>query len=114
MKSINVADRSRPRPQNFYYCGRKCGEFEASPVGNPYVIGRHGTREEVIAMFKIWLWDKIKQNDPAVVQFLFNLPADAVLGCFCLNSEDVAADDWRKCHTVIIARAAQWLHECIR
>lgn len=37
-----------------FYCGRP------SFVGNPYEIGRDGTREEVISKYKIWFYNKIK------------------------------------------------------
>ena len=36
-------------PPNAIYCGRP------SPWGNPFMIGRDGTREQVIAKYEAWL-----------------------------------------------------------
>ena len=33
-------------PKDAVYCGR------GSPYGNPYVMGKHGTRDEVIKLFE--------------------------------------------------------------
>ena len=30
--------------------------------GNPFVIGRHGSREEVIERYRAWLWRKVKSG----------------------------------------------------
>ena len=40
----------------------KSGEYigRGSPLGNPFVIGKHGTREEVIQLYKTWLELQIK------------------------------------------------------
>ena len=34
-----------------------------SLIGNPYRIGAHGTREQVIARYREWLWEQIKQQN---------------------------------------------------
>jgi len=36
-------------PASAYYCGRP------GPLGNPFIIGRNGTRDEVCDKFEIWL-----------------------------------------------------------
>ncbi len=48
-----------------------------SKWGNPFVVGKHGTREECIALYKDWL----RQNDTllAALDELRGL----VLGCWC-------------------------------
>lgn len=40
-------------PEDGVYIGR------GSPYGNPYVIGKHGTREEVIRLFEIHVLPKL-------------------------------------------------------
>lgn len=42
----------RNAPKDAVYCGRP------GPWGNPYVMGPHGTRAEVIAKYRIWLFDQ--------------------------------------------------------
>jgi hypothetical protein len=31
-----------------------------SPLGNPYLLGRDGNREEVIAQYRRWLWAQLQ------------------------------------------------------
>lgn len=55
-----------------------------SPLGNPYVIGEHGTREEVIRMYRTYLANKIINRDPAIETAMRNLRHDSKLLCFCV------------------------------
>lgn len=48
------------------------------PFGNPFIIGKHGTRDEVIAMYEGWA-----RQQPALLEKIKALPEDAVLGCWC-------------------------------
>ena len=59
--------------------------------GNPFVIGRDGTREEVIAAYEAWLL-----NQPELVAALPELAAKT-LGCWCPP---------RACHGDVLARLA--------
>jgi len=54
-----------------------------SVFGNPYVIGEHGTREAVIAMYDKWLTNKILQRDVIMLGALRQLTKDSDLMCFC-------------------------------
>ena len=45
--------------------------------GNPFVIGKHGTREEVIAMYREWIL-----SEPTMLAELPKLRGKT-LGCFC-------------------------------
>lgn len=40
------------------------GEYIGRPrtLGNPYVIGVHGNREECIAKYKAWMWARVKER----------------------------------------------------
>jgi hypothetical protein len=48
------------QPPDSVYVGRP------SPWGNPYVIGRHGSRAEVLARYSGWLDQQLEQN-PALL-----------------------------------------------
>ena len=69
----------------------KSGEYigRGSPLGNPFVIGKHGTREQVIAKYKVWLQEQIDKGNPVVLDELNRLGNKAidekglVLQCFC-------------------------------
>lgn len=61
-------------PANAVYIGR------GSKWGNPYVIGKHGTREEVIEKYKRDLEDSMK--NPRFVDQLLELEGRELV-CFC-------------------------------
>ena len=60
-----------------------------SPLGNPFVIGRDGDRDEVIHRYRNWFAMKVKSQDSVVMAELRRLyrihrdAGDLVLGCFC-------------------------------
>lgn len=62
-----------------------------SKWGNPFSIGRHGTRDEVIKLYAEWL---VEQDD-----LMADLPElkDKVLGCWCAP---------QACHGDILAKLA--------
>ena len=54
---ISLRGRGGVRPVGVYV-GRP------SPLGNPFVIGRHGTRAEVVARYRAWLRRQWRQGGP--------------------------------------------------
>jgi hypothetical protein len=71
----------------YVYIGRP------SKWGNPWVMGRHGGRLEVVDLFRTWWYSDI--NAPMRAAALDEIPDGAVLGCFCLPKPchgDVIAD----------------------
>ena len=62
-----------------------------SKWGNPFVIGRDGTRDDVIARYEAWLLEQ-----PELVAALPEL-AGKTLGCWCAP---------RACHGDVLARLA--------
>jgi len=78
---IGVVNRSRFDGTGVIYVGRP------SALGNPFVIGRDGTREEVIAKYKEWLIAQPPES-PAKrnLQHLRDLVKDRgalILSCWC-------------------------------
>ena len=67
------------------------GEYigRGSPLGNPFVIGKDGSREQVIAKYRVWLNEQIMRKNPDVLDELNRLGNKAidekglVLQCFC-------------------------------
>lgn len=90
---------------------RGAGVYIGRPtlLGNPFKIGAHGTREEVIAQYRVWLWQQIKERGE-VFQELQRLATKAqqgelVLLCWCKEAErDVP------CHGDVLRAAIQWLN----
>lgn len=62
--------------------------------GNPFEIGKDGTRKEVIALYKLWLW-----HQPDLVKSMMSLD-DKVLGCHCKP---------KSCHGDVIVEVIQAL-----
>lgn len=44
-----------------------------SPLGNPYVLRRDGTRDQVIALYEHWLRNQVKRGNSAVLAELHRL-----------------------------------------
>lgn len=75
MKVFNI--KTHGKIEGATYIGR------GSPLGNPYIIGVHGNRKEVIAKYAIYLKKKILQRDNNIIEALRKIKSDASLLCFC-------------------------------
>lgn len=77
--------------------GRDPGSAETGRWGNPFRVGSDGTREEVIACYRRWLWEEIKAEriDLAELAALHGKR----LGCWCAPEP---------CHGRVLEAAAFW------
>jgi hypothetical protein len=88
------------------------GEYvgRPSPLGNQFKIGPDGTREEVINLYRIWLWNEISftANPPAAAREInrlyrkWQLEGDLTLVCWCAP---------QACHADVIKRCLEWKAE---
>lgn len=48
----------------------EAGEYigRGSPLGNPFVIGKDGTREEVVDKYRTWIFNKLENNKRPIVE----------------------------------------------
>ena len=79
------------------HCKRACFDVyvgRPSKWGNPFEVGRDGTREEVIASYERWI-----ASQPVLLAALPEL-AGETLGCWCAP---------RACHGEVLARLAREL-----
>ena len=60
--------------------------------GNPFVVGRDGTRAQVVARYRAELWRRIRAGEMAL--------DGRRLACWCWPR--------RPCHAEVLARAAAW------
>ena len=101
---LNKRDLSDPLPGNFrVYVGRP------HALGNPFVLGKDGTRSEVVAKYKRWLWSNLQPNavDKRVKLALHDLlqksrTGDLELVCWCAP---------RECHADVLVAAINWLEQ---
>jgi hypothetical protein len=81
---------------------QKCEVYIGRPsiFGNPYSIGQHGTRAEVIEKFKRYFYDRLK-TDEEFYNAILKLKGKK-LGCFCVKFPiDYIRED-KECHGEII------------
>jgi len=80
-----------------------------SVLANPFIIGKDGNRNKVIAKYRRWLWVKIQANDQVIIGELERLWSLYVehgrleLVCCCKplpchGDVIVACLQWMKCH----------------
>ena len=55
MTTVVVNVKHRPRPAYDHYVGRYFPGIGSSSWGNPFLAGKHGTNEEVTALYRQWL-----------------------------------------------------------
>jgi hypothetical protein len=90
---------------NMYHHGKKVPDGainikRGSIFGNPFEIGKHGTREEVIEMFRVDLWKRMRQDKVFAKQVLELHEKNVCCCCFP-----------KACHGDVLLSAAKWLSE---
>jgi hypothetical protein len=86
------------------YIGRS-GKGQYSPLGNPFQMGRDGTRDEVVAKYKVWLWNQIQSNNSEVINELkkiayYSATNEVILVCFCAPLA---------CHGDVLIKCIEWM-----
>ncbi len=89
MEIVNRHSVNGAWPSRAIYVGR------GTPLGNPYVIGEHGDRDEVIDQYAAWLDWQIQVCNPVVLTALAGLREDSILVCSCAPL---------RCHAEVIAQ----------
>lgn len=84
---FNLKQPGRVVTRDYVYIGRP------SKWGNPFVIGRDGTREEVIAKYRSWIAEQ-----PGLMEHVGELAGKA-LACYCKPAA---------CHGDVLAELADW------
>ena len=67
--------------------------------GNPFVIGRDGERDEVIALYRKYLWNRLNAGDSEIGLYELASLHNRKLGCYCSPAP---------CHGDVLAKAAAW------
>lgn len=94
-------------PAPWIYVGRKVhGHPGESPLANPYrphgagFDGEALTHDGALELYRRWLWQKIRTNDPRVMLALRSITDETALVCSCAP---------RPCHADVVAKAWVWL-----
>lgn len=93
---------SHGKPQEVYV-GRATKMYPASPLANPFRLMSYDTagRLEAVGKYRQWLWNKIQNQNPVVLQALRTLKEESTLVCYCHKNE--------ACHADVIMSAWKWL-----
>jgi hypothetical protein len=85
-----------------FYIGRRNKSYKLpeSPWNNPYVIGKDGNRDEVIAKYKARLWQQMNGPNAAYIRGKLLELDGKVLGCWCKPEP---------CHGDVLVAAIEWL-----
>ena len=84
------------------------GEYIGRPsvLGNPFAIGRDGTRDEVIAKYRVWLWDEVRKVCDLTFELerlaTIALKGDLTLVCWCAP---------QPCHGDVVKAYIEWFNE---
>ena len=83
------------------------GEYIGRPsvLGNPFIIGKDGSRDEVIEKYHRYLWEKIKQKNRLICNELNRLKYLSINGsvnliCYCFP---------KNCHGNVIRSCIYWM-----
>lgn len=91
---MNILNRhhfkGKPLPHGSVYVGR------GTLWGNPFLMGEHGDREEVVDRYCTWLRERIEEGDPVILTGLAGLGEESSLVCSCAPA---------RCHAECIQEA---------
>ncbi len=90
-----------------HYIGRTQGKYGKTCLGNPFEIPKDGNREQVIAKYRDWLWDKMQEKNSLQSIELEKLAEiarnkDIKLGCHCAPLT---------CHGDVVRKALGWINK---
>ena len=91
MRILNI--RHHPHSPEAVYVGRG----RQSPWENPYRIGTHGDRDQVIALYRRHLWRQIQTAEIPLGQLRALAHHDLL--CWCAPA---------RCHSEVIRSAVRW------
>jgi hypothetical protein len=108
MKVLNI--RVVSLSDELHYIGRPNAKtnWKGSALGNPFVMGKDGTRQECCAKYRKWLWEKLNSYQPGAVLS----PELAELVQLCINKPNLVC--WcapQACHGDVLCKAIAWLTE---
>jgi hypothetical protein len=93
----NLCDEKKSFKGEGIYVGRP------SVLGNPFAIGRDGDRAEVIAKYRVWLWERVKARGKVfeeLVRIKKKAEAEDVYLVFC---KPLA------CHGDVVKACVNWM-----
>lgn len=95
---MSILNKHRDKiPIGSVYIGR------GSPWGNPFVIGKDGTRDQVCDEYPLYLWNQIRTGNITMQQLADLHNKDLV--CFCAPC---------RCHGETIEKAALWAFKLLQ
>lgn len=105
-----------PRMSSAIYVGRQGG----GRLGNPFVIGRDGDRQQVCLKYRLLLWEHIKaaqaatptKDVAAIIKTLFSIGDGSILVCHCVNKRMThRSKNTLTCHAESLVLASYWVKD---
>lgn len=138
MKIVNVRGL-RPGTPGIVYCGRGSGGW----IEHPLLHNKHNTMypcrviacinklshythrvcrrgpihsvTEAIQLFRTDLHKRITSGDTELLNYLYNLPDCATLGCWCVEKDEgEIVRGKEECHCEVIILASRWLQKLVK
>ncbi len=111
-----------PNKEGIIYCGRAWAGWFQSLMANLHptnrkcgLCGVFHTPQDTISCFKDDLWERMMRGGDVVLDFLYSLPEDAVLGCWCVDKDEAQMVKGKEeCHCEVVIRASRWIKEAVR
>ena len=74
-------------------------------LGNPFVVGKDGTREEIIMKYRKWLWKKVEEKGEVWkelkrIEEIWHKKGRITLSCWCFPED---------CHGRVIGSCLVWM-----
>ncbi|MCI0662595.1 MAG: DUF4326 domain-containing protein [Acidobacteria bacterium] len=102
---IHIENKKTYRSEGIY-AGRKMPGIPGSVLGNPFRIGRDGTRLQIISKYRCRLWEQIKLKNEAYDELrrIAELArrGDVTLVCWCAPE--------LPCQATVIERSVEYLN----
>jgi len=114
---MRIIDLHNPQSEPYIYVGRyapytKHGALQRSPLANPWRARNDyaDSLKDCLAMYRRWLFGKIKDRDDKVMKALAGIDESSNLACWCCEKEGGEIfDDPEVCHAAIIWKAWRYL-----
>jgi hypothetical protein len=107
IRVVNLFTASPEERARAIYIGRYSRDYcqPQSPLGNPYKVTTGQEPEQAVALYRIWLWQRIQEQGKVYRELeriaqLAKQGEEVLLMCYCAP---------RICHGDVVKKAIEWM-----